>query len=44
MVDEDATLVIRDVRPWGGERADVVVAGSRIAAVTPPGAVPAAGS
>ena len=41
MVDEDATLVIRDVRPWGGERADVVVAGSRIAAVTPPGAVPA---
>jgi cytosine/adenosine deaminase-related metal-dependent hydrolase len=41
MVDEDATLVIRDVRPWGGERADVVVAGSRIASVTPPGAVPA---
>ena len=39
-MDDDATLLIRDVRPWGGDPADVVVAGTRIAAVTDPGTVP----
>ncbi|MEU8635142.1 amidohydrolase family protein [Amycolatopsis sp. NPDC048633] len=28
-------MVIRDVRPWGGERSDVELAGDRIAAVRP---------
>ncbi|WIB76189.1 amidohydrolase family protein [Curtobacterium sp. MCPF17_002] len=38
MVDDEATLLIRDVRPWGGDPADIVVAGSRIVAVTAAGA------
>ncbi|MCB7135367.1 hypothetical protein [Cellulosimicrobium marinum] len=28
-------LVLRDVRPWGGDRVDLHVAGGLIAAVTP---------
>jgi cytosine/adenosine deaminase-related metal-dependent hydrolase len=36
-VTDDVTLLIRDVRPWGGDPVDVAVAGDRIAAVSPPG-------
>jgi cytosine/adenosine deaminase-related metal-dependent hydrolase len=28
-------VLIRDVRPWGGERSDVVLSGDRIAAIRP---------
>lgn len=37
-------MLIRDVRPWGGERSDVQLDGTRIAAIRPhdPAATPAA--
>ncbi|WP_030484565.1 amidohydrolase family protein [Nocardioides aequoreus] len=37
-----ADLVISDVRPWGGEARDLVVSGTAITGVVPPGTAPGA--
>ncbi|MEV6897576.1 hypothetical protein [Amycolatopsis sp. NPDC051372] len=37
-------MLIRDVRPWGGERSDVELTGDRIAAVRPHDPAPAPGA
>lgn len=38
MATDEATLIIRDVRPWGGARSDIRVADGRIVSVTATGA------
>lgn len=38
MATDEATLIIRDVRPWGGARSDIRVADGRIVSVTASGA------
>lgn len=43
VVNDDVTLIIRDVRPWGGAPADVGIAGDRVAWVRPAGGDPAHG-
>ncbi|NHT19586.1 amidohydrolase family protein [Cellulomonas sp. IC4_254] len=43
VVNDDVTLIIRDVRPWGGAPADVGIAGDRVAWVRPAGGDPADG-
>jgi len=34
-MDEDGTMIIRNVRPWGGNLADLLIEGARIAQVRP---------
>ncbi|MEK6309304.1 MAG: hypothetical protein V4755_01200 [Curtobacterium sp.] len=44
MLHDDVDLVLRNVRPWGGDQSDVLVTGGRIAAVVPTGSPAPAGA